>query len=86
MAADRPARGTDPANRTVKESNGQRTGRPTYRTANVQDGQNTEPMIAKIRGYLIAISICLALSPLIAAGAGLSGVARAGAQATRNAA
>ncbi len=43
-------------------------------------------MIAKIRGYLIAISICLALSPLIAAGAGLGGVARAGAQATRNAA
>ncbi len=35
-------------------------------------------MIAKMRGYLIAISICLALSPLLAAGAGLGGVARAG--------
>jgi hypothetical protein len=43
-------------------------------------------MIAKMRGYLIAISICLALSPLLAAGAGLGGVARARAQATRNAA
>ncbi len=37
-------------------------------------------MIAKIRGYLIAISICLTVSPLLAAGAGLGGVARAGAQ------
>ncbi len=43
-------------------------------------------MIAKMRGYLIAIAICLALSPLLAAGAGLDGVAGAGAQATRNAA
>ncbi len=43
-------------------------------------------MIAKMRGYLIAISICLALSPLLVAGAGLGGVAGAGAEATRNAA
>jgi hypothetical protein len=37
-------------------------------------------MIAKMRGYLIAISIGLAVSPFFAASAGLGGVARAGAQ------
>lgn len=37
-------------------------------------------MIATMRGYLIAISIGLAFLPLLAAGTGLGGVARAGVQ------
>ncbi|MHA1537337.1 MAG: hypothetical protein ACTSUD_07260 [Alphaproteobacteria bacterium] len=56
------------------------------RTANVLNGRHIERIIVKMRGYLIAISICLALSPLLVAGAGLGGVAGAGAEATRNAA
>jgi hypothetical protein len=37
-------------------------------------------MAAKMRGYLIAIAMCLALSPLVPAAAGLGGVARAAAE------
>ena len=37
-------------------------------------------MIAKMRGYPIAIAICLALSPLVPADLGLGGVARAAAE------
>ena len=35
-------------------------------------------MVAKMRRYLIAIAICLALSPLVPAGAGLGGVGLGG--------
>ncbi len=67
---------TQEANETLSAGGG-KWGRTGPRAA---PAQRTERMVAKMRRHLIAIAICLALSPLVPAGTNLGGVAWAAAQ------